>query len=161
TSPIPDPAQQLDVIGMDHLIRTRKLRCHLWCGRLLSSMAPYNLTIMSTCTGTLPTFAGLGLLFVTAGIVDRFTRACTLALTVLGTPAATASTRLASTMLTATATTTLTVGATKAFGLFGVESFAGSLRFRQTTLGILGDVQVLIQVWGRRIGFNWLDLFNS
>src|SRR5699024_3703338 len=91
----------------------------------------------------------------------RFTRACTLALTVLGTPAATASTRLASTVLTATATTTLTVGATKAFGLFGVESFAGSLRFRQTTLGILGNVQVLIQVWGRRIGFSWLALRHS
>src|SRR5699024_11716654 len=124
-------------------------------------MAPYNLTIMSTCTGTLPTFAGLGLLFVTAGIVDRFTRACTLALTALGTPAATASTRLASTVLTATATTTLTVGATKAFGLFGVESFAGSLRFRPTTLGILGDVHVLIQGWGRGLGFQCMGWFSS
>src|SRR5699024_12682120 len=65
-----DRGQQLELIGMDDLIRTRKYRCHLCVVRLHRSMAPYNLTIMSTCTGTLPTFAGLGLLFVTAGIVD-------------------------------------------------------------------------------------------
>src|SRR5699024_937200 len=45
-----DRGQQLEVIGMDDLIRTRKSRCHLCVVRLPSSMAPYNLTIMSTCT---------------------------------------------------------------------------------------------------------------
>src|SRR5699024_8790151 len=113
---------------------------HLCVVRFPSRLALYNLTVSSACTGALPTFTGLRLLFVIAGTVGRFTRACTLALTVPGTPTATASTWLSATALLAATTATLTVRATKPFGLFSVEPFAGSLRFWQSTLGILGDV---------------------